>query len=101
MEKFDPVGGGFTGFVLRGSGKKSSTVGDMKCLISELGKPMIPKKKHNFWYYLHPETEVCNCSGHRAINQNVWAFVKGILVSMVDLGKRRKPQSFLCAFQVR
>ena len=30
----------------------------------ERGKPMIPKKKHNFWYYLHSEKKVCNCSGH-------------------------------------
>ena len=51
----DHIGGGFTGFVLQGFGKKSSTVGDMKCLTSELGKPMILKKKHNFWYYLHLE----------------------------------------------
>ena len=67
------IGGGFTGFVRRGFGKKSSTVGfgkksstvgDMKCLISELGKLMIPKKKHNFWYYSHLEKKVCNCSGH-------------------------------------
>ena len=58
VEKFDHVGGGFTGFVLRGFRKKLSTVGHMKCLISELGKPMIPKKKHNFWYYLHLEKNV-------------------------------------------
>ena len=61
---FDHVGGGFTGFVLRGSGKKSSTVRDMKCLIEELGKPMIPKKKHNILYYLHLVKKVCNCSRH-------------------------------------
>ena len=50
----DHISGGFTGFVLRGFGKKLSMVGHMKCLISELGKPMIPKKEAQFLVLLAP-----------------------------------------------